>query len=139
MVSVYRFQEKCPLENCPLENCSSQNCPPGKLSPKNCPPPPENFPNEIFFCEILSVRKIYFYSINFFITNLFFVCFRIIFSYAYILDFQARHIIFIIHVGVTNNAGHRYLATRFFFISNTFYNSASVLLNILINRASNVA
>ena len=34
---------------------------------------------------------------------------------------------------MTNNAGHSYLATRFFF------NSASVLLNIFINWASNVA
>ena len=43
-----------------------------------------------------------------------------------IFDFQGWHIMFITHICVTNNAGHRYLATCFFISNAIFQLSLSV-------------
>ena len=136
--------------------------PPGKKSPGKLPlgklPLPENFPKEKLpqkivpikiFCEFFLVSSFYIYEnfrpqgksifiqLFFYYKFVYSICLHYFFLSVYFW-FPAWHIMFIIHIWVTNNAGHRYLAPRFF-ISKAFFNSASVLLNILIKWASNVA
>ena len=112
-------------KNAPGKNPSPERCPPGNCSLKNYPPPPRKFstgklsPMEPF-CEFFLISSFCFYE-NFrpkeksifiqslFILNLFILYVCIIFSLAYIFDFQAWHTMFIIHICVSNNAGHRYL------------------------------
>ena len=84
--------KNAPLKNIP-QKITPRKFPPEKFPPRKIAPPPENFYAEncslspgklpppwnlISVCEFLSIRK-YFYSINFFIINLFILCFRIIF------------------------------------------------------------
>ena len=116
-------------EKCPLENWHSRKIAPWEIAP-----------HEIFLW-IFPYLYFYFYE-SFFHKKIYFqfvysIC--IIFSKTYFW-FQAWYIMFIIHICVTNNAGHHYLATRGFFWAMLFFSSASasVLLNILINWASNV-
>ena len=122
--------EKCPPENCPEENCHPppENPPPRKITP---PSPLKFFLGifsylKIFLMKVSSIRYIYFHSIIFFVINFFILYVCIIFSKAYIFDFQAWNIMFIIHICVTNNAGHRYLATRSFYKQRFFQLSLSV-------------
>ena len=107
---------KCLPENWPLKKCPSKNCPPEHCPSENCTPWMFfiNFFLSLVFIfmrifvhkkNLFSIRKIYFHSIKFFIINLFILYLCIIFSYAYIFDSQVWHIMFIIHICVTNNAG----------------------------------
>ena len=69
-----------------------------------------------FFVNFFSNFRFHenFRSVNFFIinNNSFILYFWIIFSYAYIFNFQAWHILFITHICVTSNTGDRYLASE---------------------------
>ena len=103
---------KCMCNNKLIKKKKETKLPPGKL------------PSMKFFCEFFRISNFIFMRIlvrkkNLFSFNSFFVInnnllilyFSIIFSRAYIFDFQASHTMFIIHICVSNNAGHRYLAS----------------------------
>ena len=96
-----------------------------KNAPKENCPPWDFFVN--FFLSLVFIfmrnfvhKKNLFHSINCFTINLFIIYVCMSFSYPYIFYFQAWHM-FIIHICVTSNAGHRYLAKRFFYKQSFFF------------------
>ena len=102
--------------------------PPGKLAPRKIVPQKMKLPSMKFFCEFFHIPNFYFCEYfclkmknekSIFVQLIFLLKITIclfyvfhFFSCAYIFDFQAWHTMFVIHICVTNNAGHRYLANE---------------------------
>ena len=116
---------KMPLP--PLENCHRKIAP-RKFSPEKLPTMKFflwffTYLYFLFLWEFSSIRKIYFH---------YFFCYKFVYSIClqfafYIFVFQAWDIMFIIHICMTNDAEHPYLATRFF---NTYKHHHTETLHI---------
>ena len=97
-----------PRKIAPKENCHPENCSPSNFLVKF-------FLSLSFIFMRIFVRKKNVFSLNsFFImnNNLLILYFSIIFFLWVYFDFQAWHIMFIVHTYVTKSAEHRYLASE---------------------------
>ena len=143
-------------KNAPGKNSSPEKCSPENCSLKNYPPSPENFPQEN--CPPWNLFVNFFWSLVFVFMRIFvqkknLFSFNHFFYYKFVYFICLHYFFLSIYFwfsGIAYNVYHTYMRNQQCWASlsrsgytpllkaTLIFNSASVLLNILINWASNV-